>query len=107
MVGVLYVMAEQRYIYISYLIPFFKAAQTLYLTVILHKHMFKQKGQTGFCDGTDYDDVDYDEETPDDVSYFKSWGYCDDKCHVSVRDLGATVLQEVSGNFHLLLISIE
>ena len=61
--------------------------------------MFKQKGQTGFCDGTDYDDVDYDEETPDDVSYFKYWGYCDDKCHVSVRDLGATVLQEVSGIF--------
>ena len=42
------------------------------------------------------DDVEYEDDTPDDVSAASAWGYCDSKCHVSVRDLGATVLQEVS-----------
>ena len=41
------------------------------------------------------DDVEYEDDTPDDVSADSAWGYCDSKCHVSVRDLGATVLQEV------------
>ena len=98
--GVQSVIAKQRYSwsYDSFIVKFYCNPNDIF-----HKsfnHLFHnlnfQKGQPGFCDGTDYEDADYDENTPDDVSYYKSWGYCDKKCHISVRDLGATVLQEVA-----------
>lgn len=55
-------------------------------------------GQPGHCDlnsNLPIEDVDYGAFTPDDISFEAGWGFCDEKCHVSLLDLGATVLQEV------------
>ena len=44
-----------------------------------------------------FDEVDYDENAPDDVSPDHAWGYCDQMCHARGRDLKPKVLQEVKG----------
>ena len=58
-----------------------------------------RRGQPGYCDPRQLDlqpyEVDYDDDTPDDVNSNAAWGYCDSKCHVSVSNLQAKVLQEV------------
>jgi len=58
-----------------------------------------KKGQPGYCDrafvSQSFDDVDYDDDHPDDVSADRAWGYCDNMCHKSTKDTQATVLQEV------------
>ena len=43
----------------------------------------------------DWGRYDSDYEMQDDVSSDKAWGYCDQKCHVSVSNLEAKDLQEV------------
>ena len=57
-----------------------------------------KKGQPGYCpDGpSEYpDDYDSEESEIPDVTSDKAWGFCDQKCHVSVRNLEAKTLQEV------------
>ena len=45
-----------------------------------------------------FDEVDYEDDTPDDVSADRAWGYCDKMCHARRRNLKPKVLQEVNNH---------